>query len=390
MIALSGALGYLLGSLAPAFWLGRLLKGIDVRERGYRNSGTRNAKHLLGLWPAVATAVIDTGKGVAAVVVAELLLGVTGPWLVVPAAGAVLGHIFPFHLRFRGGKGVAAAAAVSLYGVAREIIAGSFDPLSILVILIAALIMYLATRNADPVSLLAFPSLFLAVLLERGVQGYGLLIMACTAFMFAMMTLLIVRRRVFRVENAPESYGGWRTVVRPAALLFIPLDGALPHWAFLTLLGTVLAVFIGLEVARGAGLIQGRRIYRFGERRRVSSILWFLMAIALSYVLYDRAIWALTVAFLTIGDLAGKTIGVRFGRREVLVGRTLEGSMAYFAAALCAGCMVGIAFDLAWYLPVIGAGLAALTELASGPADDNLTVGLVPGAALTLGLRLFG
>jgi hypothetical protein len=64
--------------------------------------------------------------------------------------------------------------------------------------------------------------------------------------------------------------------------------------------------------------------------------------------------------------------------------------MAYFAAALCAGWMVGIVFDLAWYLPVIGAGLAALTELASGPADDNLTVGLVPGAALTLGLRLFG
>ncbi|MBE3064494.1 MAG: glycerol-3-phosphate acyltransferase, partial [Spirochaetes bacterium] len=62
-IGLSLLVGYLLGSLSPAYALGRLLKGIDIRTVNFRNAGTRNVKATLGLWPAAVTAAIDTLKG---------------------------------------------------------------------------------------------------------------------------------------------------------------------------------------------------------------------------------------------------------------------------------------------------------------------------------------
>jgi glycerol-3-phosphate acyltransferase PlsY len=64
-------LGYLLGSLSPSCVLGRLLRNIDVREVNFRNAGVRNVKATPGFWPAALTAVIDLGKGVAAVLLSQ-------------------------------------------------------------------------------------------------------------------------------------------------------------------------------------------------------------------------------------------------------------------------------------------------------------------------------
>ena len=109
---LAGGCGYLLGSISPAYFLGKALKGIDVRDRGFRNAGARNVYHLLGVLPAFLTAIVDLGKGVAAVLIARRLLSLPDVWLFVPAWAAVLGHIFPFYLRFRGGKGMAVSIGI--------------------------------------------------------------------------------------------------------------------------------------------------------------------------------------------------------------------------------------------------------------------------------------
>lgn len=53
-------LGYLLGSILPAYWLGNLVYQIDIREHGTKNAGTTNVYHVLGLAPAVITAFYDT------------------------------------------------------------------------------------------------------------------------------------------------------------------------------------------------------------------------------------------------------------------------------------------------------------------------------------------
>lgn len=98
--------GYLLGSSNMAFYIGKLKK-VDMRNSGSRNLGTSNAAILLGWGSGIAVGIHDIGKAIAAVLLAKLFF----PHLefVGAAAGVacVLGHIFPFYLGFKGGKGFA-------------------------------------------------------------------------------------------------------------------------------------------------------------------------------------------------------------------------------------------------------------------------------------------
>jgi glycerol-3-phosphate acyltransferase PlsY len=102
------ALSYLLGSVPFGYLLVRIVLGEDVRSSGSGNIGATNvARKSPGL--GVATLLLDAGKGLAAVLLARALFA--GPdqkfIMTVGALCAVLGHLFPVWLKFRGGKGVA-------------------------------------------------------------------------------------------------------------------------------------------------------------------------------------------------------------------------------------------------------------------------------------------
>ena len=103
-------LGYLAGSVPFAFLLARRA-GIDVRFAGSGNVGATNVMRTTGTRRAILVMLLDVAKGVLAVVLALVThAGVT--WTARAAAAAVVGHIYPVWLRFRGGKGVAVAAGV--------------------------------------------------------------------------------------------------------------------------------------------------------------------------------------------------------------------------------------------------------------------------------------
>lgn len=101
--------GYLLGSLPFGLILTRLAGLQDIREIGSGNIGATNVLRTGRKGIAAATLLLDAGKGAAAVWIA----GRFGPDMaVIAGAAAVLGHVFPVWLGFRGGKGVATAFGV--------------------------------------------------------------------------------------------------------------------------------------------------------------------------------------------------------------------------------------------------------------------------------------
>jgi glycerol-3-phosphate acyltransferase PlsY len=113
-------LGYLLGSIPFGLLLTRAA-GIDIRSIGSGNIGATNVLRTGKRWMALATLILDAGKGAAAVLLARYFLA---PGAVSPLAadfiiygagvGAFLGHIFPVWLGFKGGKGVATYIGVLL------------------------------------------------------------------------------------------------------------------------------------------------------------------------------------------------------------------------------------------------------------------------------------
>ncbi|MBW2038665.1 MAG: glycerol-3-phosphate 1-O-acyltransferase PlsY [Deltaproteobacteria bacterium] len=104
---------YLLGSIPTGLLLSRVFAGVDPRQRGSRNIGATNVLRTAGRVLGVLTLLGDCLKGLIPVVVA-LWLGRENPWVAAVALGALLGHLFPIYLRFRGGKGVATALGLYL------------------------------------------------------------------------------------------------------------------------------------------------------------------------------------------------------------------------------------------------------------------------------------
>lgn len=105
------SLGYLVGSIPFALLVARLATGIDVRRAGSGNVGAANVLRTSGVAMAVCVLVLDMAKGAASVLwVARFTPGESGPALA--GLAAVVGHVYPVWLRFRGGKGVATAAGV--------------------------------------------------------------------------------------------------------------------------------------------------------------------------------------------------------------------------------------------------------------------------------------
>ncbi|EON73796.1 glycerol-3-phosphate acyltransferase [Lysinibacillus sphaericus] len=113
--------GYLIGCLHGSK-VAQFLSGVDLKKAGHGNAGASNATLSLGWKYGLLVALIDIGKGVAAIIGVHLYLADASHltdvqiWLLTYtiAAGVILGHNFPFHMGFNGGKGTASIIGILL------------------------------------------------------------------------------------------------------------------------------------------------------------------------------------------------------------------------------------------------------------------------------------
>ncbi len=111
-------LGYLFGCFQTSFLYGKM-KGIDIRDHGSGNAGTTNALRVLGTKAGIIVFIGDMGKMIAALLLTGWLASFWGEeyYLLArlyTALGVVLGHLFPYYMDFRGGKGVASTGGLML------------------------------------------------------------------------------------------------------------------------------------------------------------------------------------------------------------------------------------------------------------------------------------
>ncbi len=104
--------GYLLGSIPFGLILTRLVGLGDIRQIGSGNIGATNVLRTANKALAAATLLLDAGKGAAAVLIARHYWGTDAA--IFAGGGAMIGHLFPVWLAFKGGKGVATALGILL------------------------------------------------------------------------------------------------------------------------------------------------------------------------------------------------------------------------------------------------------------------------------------
>jgi len=103
--------GYLIGSIPFALLTARRWSAVDLRRIGSGNVGAANVMRTAGIAAGLLAAVLDILKGAGSVLLAERVTGATAPAAIAGFA-AIVGHIYPVWLRFKGGKGVATACGV--------------------------------------------------------------------------------------------------------------------------------------------------------------------------------------------------------------------------------------------------------------------------------------
>jgi len=210
-IVIAIIVGYIFGSFPSAYLAGRLRKGVDIREVGSKNMGAMNVYYEVGRVEAVLVTLADLGKGIGAILLVrwlsvnplispfDLLTGLT-------AAAAILGHIFPVFLKFRGGKGAATAIGILIFLMPWAV------PFLFIVFAVALLITHNPTFSYS-LLLIVFPFVAGFIYVDRYGEPLALV------FYSIGLGIFLGIQYIPRIKEMYSKTGGdWRKVIRRRSL----------------------------------------------------------------------------------------------------------------------------------------------------------------------------
>ncbi len=176
-------IGYLCGLIQSAYIVGKM-KGIDIREHGSGNAGTTNAMRVLGTKDGLIVFLMDALKAVLCLVIIRFTVGAANQealymLMVYGLAGCVLGHDYPFYMKFKGGKGVAVIGGFCLA------FHWTFFPIGFILFFVP----FLLTHYVSLGSLILYAGVWIAMVVEGQMGMFGQSqIVNCE--MFAIMLIL--------------------------------------------------------------------------------------------------------------------------------------------------------------------------------------------------------
>lgn len=192
-------LGYIIGSIPTAVWVGKAFHNIDIREHGSKNAGATNTFRVLGKRYGWFVLLIDVSKGVLAACLphffADMLVGYKDEFLILQLCGAfsaVVGHVFPIFANFRGGKGVATSLGIVI----------GINPFAAIVCLAIFLVVFLSSRYVSLgaiTSALCFPFISYFMIKEDA------RIMIIFTVVLGVMVILAHRKNIDRLWKGEEN-----------------------------------------------------------------------------------------------------------------------------------------------------------------------------------------
>lgn len=321
--------GYLIGSLSPGYFFGRLVKKVDIRDHNYRNTGATNTYFTVGPVYGVITGFFDFLK-----TPAVYYLGLR--WLdpnvaILVGLAGVVGHIAPFYLGFRGGRGMA-----SLGG-------------------------------------LCFISLFYAH------PAYTLFLIIGTIIYGINISTIKIRLPVRHLLKLGALVFPLSLIVAPKTVVVISIA---------VLLGVALLVdAVRLLIpAFNERYLRQKEFARIKERKRLSGYSIFLLSALAVISLFSREVAVISLSFFILGDtFAPFSRMIRFLPQRLILGdKTLAGAIVIFTISFIAGLFLRslTPLDLPLGMIFFGSIAVAILDQFSFLVDDNILVPL--GAAILL------
>ena len=207
-------IGYIFGLFQTGYIIGKIKK-VDIREMGSGNAGTTNAMRTLGAKAGILTFIGDCAKTILAMIICRLLVSNFYPNLLdfnviqytigmYAGLGAVLGHNFPFYLKFKGGKGIAATSGfIIAFGTWPMI------PIGLVIFFGIALV----TKYVSLGSICLMIGFFIQLLIFGQLGWYGveepyLIEIYILGFLFMALAIIRHRANIVRLMNGTENKFG--------------------------------------------------------------------------------------------------------------------------------------------------------------------------------------
>lgn len=290
--------GYLIGSISPGYFFGKIVKGIDIRKYGSHLTGAANTWLMVGPVYGVLAGIVDALKAVLAYWIAvsnfeQLGLESLSPDLaIIVGIAAVLGHNFPFYIGFRGSRGV-----LPLFG------------------LVAITLFFIHSFYAP----------FYALALFIGTVIY---------------TNIIAEEPVFRGPLG-------RTILKLTALL-IPLGVIyLSPDSMIRTVGLILSGFLAFDIVRflvpkfNQWYLGAKKFAKEKELKRLSGYTLFVLSAFLLLKFFPKEIVVASLTFFIVGDIFGPAGQIKYLPRQRILGdKTIGGAMVIFAVSIIAGLFI--------------------------------------------------
>ncbi|MBY8990279.1 MAG: glycerol-3-phosphate acyltransferase [Candidatus Lokiarchaeota archaeon] len=382
---LSILIGYVLGGILPAFIFGKV-KGIDIREEGTKNAGTSNAFKVLGLSYAIPTALYDTLKGLLAMLIAYSL-GADFIFIQVSGLAAIVGHVFPFYLDFKGGQGNATATGILLYYLVNYLTV-SFNIFYVIIfLLILVTIFTYISKSGSLLPAVLFPLLGYSVFLIYPTSGYNLFFVIILIHIGSIGMYKVITEKKLVITDEEFLANWWRVAIRPVSLLFL-IFYFIDVQLGLAVIGIVSLCFIALDIFRFVHkktnvllTEKTKAIYRKNEKNKFSSMTIFLMSTFIILLFFEIEIAIAALIFLVFGDMFGKVFGLAYGRHKIFE-KTLEGTLAFIGSVILFGFILYTTIDIPLIVLLSGGIAAPLIELLPIGVNDNFSVPIISGAVM--------
>lgn len=381
--------GYLIGSISPSFILGRLLKGIDIREKGDKNAGTVNTFKVLGFIPALITAIFDLSKGVLTIFISHKI-GIFYPLDMILAYSSVLGHIYPFYLKFKGGQGQATSVGVLFYFLVMEILRNSFDINGMLILSVFTILIFYSIKDYEILGIFVIPVLILFITFFSKDILKGI---AISFYLLHMLWIVIMnlKRKGYRLKESTRKSIVWgRFFARPFGILYIIIYFLTSKKVIIYITGIVASLFFLFDLIRlsksGINVVIMKTLKFFlkeKEEKTFSSMTHFTITSFISFIIFPRNVACASILFPIFGDMFAKLIGLEFGRNKIF-NKTLEGTLSYLAFSISAIYLYStiVHFDLS--RGITGALIATITEILPLKIDDNISGILLPAFVMNI------